>query len=99
MRGWAGKPGFGGGARTADRMEGTATTPMIYQLYQAQTDVLAPIRALARAGSGILRQFDLGGLTPPALRHTAAWFDMISDSRLTHHRPPFGIDTVRIGNA
>ena len=77
---------------------------MIYQLYQAQADVLAPIRALARAGSGILRQFDLGGLTPPAMRHAAAWFDMISDSRLTHHRPPFGIDTVplangRVGNA
>jgi poly(3-hydroxybutyrate) depolymerase len=80
-------------------MESTATTPMIYQLYQAQADVLAPIRALARSGSGILRQFDLGVLTPPVLRHAAALFDMISDSRLTHHRPPFGIDTVRIGNA
>jgi hypothetical protein len=39
-------------------MESTATTPMIYQLYQAQADVLARIRALAQTGSGILRQFD-----------------------------------------
>jgi poly(3-hydroxybutyrate) depolymerase len=71
---------------------------MIYQFFQAQADALAPIRALARTGAGLLRQFDFGALTPPALRHAAALFDMISDSRLTHHRPPFGIDTVRIGN-
>jgi len=63
-------------------MESTATTPMIYQLYQAQADVLAPIRALARTGSGILRQLDLGALTPPVLRHAAALFDLISDSTL-----------------
>jgi poly(3-hydroxybutyrate) depolymerase len=80
-------------------MEGTATTPMIYQLYQAQADVLAPVRALAQAGSGMLRQFDFGMLTPPMLRHAAAMFDMIADSRLTHRRPPFGIDTVQVGNA
>jgi len=60
---------------------------MIYQLYQAQADVMAPIRSLARAGSAILRQFDLGALTPPAMRHASALFDMISDSRLTHRRP------------
>jgi poly(3-hydroxybutyrate) depolymerase len=79
-------------------MEGTATAPMIYQLYQAQADVLARVRALAQTGSGILRQFDFGALTPPAMRHAAAFFDMISESRLTHHRPPFGIDTVQLGN-
>jgi poly(3-hydroxybutyrate) depolymerase len=33
------------------------------------------------------------------MRQAAAFFDMISDSRLTHHRPPFGIETVRLGNA
>src|SRR5580698_1300581 len=99
MRGYAGKPGLGGGAKNANRMESTATTPMIYQLYQAQADAIAPIRALAQTGSGILRQFDFGAFTPPMMRHAAAFFDMISDSRLTHHRPPFGIETTRIGNA
>jgi poly(3-hydroxybutyrate) depolymerase len=79
-------------------MESAAATPMIYQLYQAQADVLARVRALAQTGSGILRQFDFGALTPPAMRHAAAFFDMISESRLTHHRPPFGIDTVQLGN-
>jgi poly(3-hydroxybutyrate) depolymerase len=72
---------------------------MIYQLYQAQADALAPVRALAQSGAEILRQFDFGALTPPMMRHTLAMFDMISDGRLTHHRPPFGIETVRIGNA
>src|SRR5580658_3892250 len=100
--------GFGGGGygwRTAiaDRMaygmDHAATAPMIYQLYQAQADMLAPVRALAQAGSGLLRQFDFGVLTPPLLRHAAALFDMVAESRLTHHRPPFGIDTVRLGEA
>jgi poly(3-hydroxybutyrate) depolymerase len=79
-------------------MESTATTPMIYQLFQAQADALARIRAFAQAGSGILRQLDFGALTPPLMRHAAAFFDMISDSNLTHHRPPFGIETVQLGN-
>jgi poly(3-hydroxybutyrate) depolymerase len=79
-------------------MESTATTPMIYQLFQAQADALARIRAFAQAGSGILRQLDFGALTPPLMRHAAAFFDMISDSNLTHHRPPFAIETVQLGN-
>jgi poly(3-hydroxybutyrate) depolymerase len=85
--------------RMAYGMDNAATTPMIYQLYQAQADMLAPVRALAQAGSGLLRQFDFGVLTPPLLRHAAALFDMVAESRLTHHRPPFGIDTVRLGEA
>jgi poly(3-hydroxybutyrate) depolymerase len=80
-------------------MLGTTVTPMIYQLYQAQADALALTRALARTGAGLLRQWDLGDFTPPALRHAAALCDLISDGSLTHHRPPFGIETVRIGNA
>jgi poly(3-hydroxybutyrate) depolymerase len=80
-------------------MESAVTTPMIYQFFQAQADAMAPIRALAQTGSGILRQFDVGVLTPPFLRHAAALFDMIAESRLTHRRPPFGIETVRVGNA
>ena len=70
---------------------------MIYQLYQAQADALAPMRALAQTGADILRQLDFGAWTPPAMRHAAAMCDMISDGHLTHHRPPFGIDTTRIG--
>jgi poly(3-hydroxybutyrate) depolymerase len=80
-------------------MDHAATAPMIYQFYQAQADLLAPVRALAQTGSGLLRQFDFGVLTPPLLRHAAALFDMVAESRLTHHRPPFGIDTVRVGEA
>src|SRR5665213_423528 len=103
MRGCAGKPnsratGFDGRAASANRMESTATTPMIYQLFQAQADALARIRAFAQAGSGILRQLDFGVLTPPLMRQAAAFFDMISDSSLTHHRPPFGIETVQMDN-
>jgi poly(3-hydroxybutyrate) depolymerase len=79
-------------------MESTATTPMIYQFFQAQADALARLRAFAQAGAGILRQLDFGALTPPLMRQAAAFFDMISDSGLTHRRPPFVIETVQIGN-
>jgi poly(3-hydroxybutyrate) depolymerase len=88
--------------RNADRQGrklGTTTTPMIYQLYQAQADTMALMRALARTGSGLLRQLDLGIFTPPLMRHAAAVCDMISDGKLTHHRPPFGITTIGTGNS
>lgn len=97
MRGCGGKPSPARQPDIADRMQST-TTKMIYQLYQAQADAMAPIRALAESGAQLLRQLDLGAWTPPPLRHAAALCDMIADGRLTHHRPPFGIDTVRMGN-
>ena len=80
-------------------MTDKTTTPLIYQLYQAQADALVPVRAMAHTAAEILRQLDFGAWTPPALRQAAAICDMISDGQLTHHRPPFGMDKVRVGNA
>ncbi len=70
---------------------------MLYQAYQFYSDATIPARGLARLGVTALRPFTsntngrwLGNLT-------AAW-ELISRATLTHTRPPFGIETVRVGN-
>lgn len=72
---------------------------MLYQLYQAQADLMQPLRTLARYGEGLARVWDLNGYAPPALRHFRAACGLIADSAMTHHRPSFAIDHVRVGDA
>jgi poly(3-hydroxybutyrate) depolymerase len=70
---------------------------MLYRAYQLQDDMLAPMRQLAAATlsmSGSLRH-GLGALMPGQF---AAGLEMVSRYKLTHSRPPFGIETVRSGN-
>ncbi|WP_442582691.1 polyhydroxyalkanoate depolymerase [Mesorhizobium sp. ASY16-5R] len=70
---------------------------MLYQTYQMQDDLIAPIRSLANAvrslaGPGFLSfGSGLGG-------RFAAAMEMISRYQLTHTRPDFAISTVRVGN-
>jgi poly(3-hydroxybutyrate) depolymerase len=78
-------------------MHATPGPPMMYQLYQAQADLLLPMRQLARFGAGLTGLADLGACTP-MVRHIAAALTLFADSGLTHKRPPFGIDTVETGN-
>lgn len=65
---------------------------MIYQAYQAQVDLMTPIRAFAGAAAANLRSPALGCATDmPATKHTAAAFEMLSRAGLSHTRPPFDI--------
>ena len=73
-------------------------TPMIYDLYQAQTDLMAPMRRAAALAAGLLRPADLGPATPPGVRQMLAACDILSAGGLTHRRPPFGFAQVRVGN-
>lgn len=75
-----------------------AATPMIYQLYQAQADLLAPVRRAAALAAGLLRPADLGPVTLPALRQVLAACDILSAGGLTHRRPAFGFEQVRVGS-
>jgi poly(3-hydroxybutyrate) depolymerase len=70
---------------------------MLYQAYQAHVDWLAPAQAAARSAASYLTHgpFGLHGL--PALRKLAAGWELFSRARLTHERPPFGIDSVTVG--
>ena len=68
---------------------------MLYQAYQAHTDIMVPVRAfagMAVAASG-WRTMDVG-----VLRNLTAAYELISRSGLTHSRPPFGITSVTVGN-
>ncbi|HEY1930621.1 MAG TPA: polyhydroxyalkanoate depolymerase [Acetobacteraceae bacterium] len=76
----------------------TQRAGMMYQLYQAQADMLLPLRQLARFGAGMARQIDLGPYTPPMLRELGAGWGVFAELGLTHYRPPFEIDSVVLGN-
>ncbi len=69
---------------------------MLYLAYQLQSDIMTPVRAWAGMAA------NAGG--PPllnghaALRNLTAVYELISRAGLTHTRPPFGIDSVTVGN-
>src|SRR5437763_1837616 len=68
---------------------------MLYQAYQAHSDILVPVRTLAglaMAASG-WRPVD-----STVLRNLTAAYELIARSGLTHQRPHFGIDRVVVGN-
>jgi poly(3-hydroxybutyrate) depolymerase len=70
---------------------------MLYQAYQLEDDLVAPWRMLARALQATAGPnfWSFGeGLGRPV----AAALEMISRFRLTHTRPDFGIEAVRVGN-
>jgi poly(3-hydroxybutyrate) depolymerase len=72
------------------------TTRMLYLAYQAQADMMEPVRSLART---MLAGMINGSTTaPPAFRNMAAAYELIARAGLTHHRPAYGIETVKIGN-
>ncbi len=69
---------------------------MLYSAYQAQSDLLAPMRAMSALTAGAL-----GGLRPPVgdrwlVRNTLATSEIVARFGLTHRRPSFGIDSVLV---
>jgi poly(3-hydroxybutyrate) depolymerase len=71
---------------------------MIYQMYQAQADIMDPLRMMARTSSSLLRT-----VTPKApygigLRHINAALDVFGNSGTTHKRPSYAINKVMVGN-
>jgi len=70
---------------------------MLYYAYQAQDDLMGPIRATARAAH--IAVGSPGGyvapLAPPRL--SAAW-QIVARCGLSHVRPSYGIDRVPVGN-
>jgi poly(3-hydroxybutyrate) depolymerase len=69
---------------------------MMYQLYQAQADLLFPLRQFARIGASLARWAECGACSPPLMRHITAGLTMFADTGLTHARPSFGIDVVAV---
>jgi polyhydroxyalkanoate depolymerase len=70
---------------------------MLYQAYQLQDDLVAPFRAFAET-SLALSEAMAARLGVGMPRHFAAALEMLTRYRLSHARPSFEIDTVRVGN-
>ena len=71
---------------------------MLYEAYQAQRDVTAPVRAMATLAVRLLEGLPAPMAELPAVRLAAAANEMVARSALTHARPEFGIDRVGSGN-
>ena len=70
---------------------------MLYQAYQYYHHVTLPAREFAHVGASALRPF-LDNGNYGWLRNLSAACELIARARLTHTRPPFGIDRVIVGN-
>jgi polyhydroxyalkanoate depolymerase len=71
---------------------------MLYQAYQAHSDIMVPVRALAGMTSRTLGQKLNGSLRPSALSNLTAAYELIARAGLTHSRPAYDIASVTVGN-
>jgi polyhydroxyalkanoate depolymerase len=70
---------------------------MLYQAYQASADALLPLRAAAETAMWIFDQKWPGIGSSAMQRSMAAAWALFARTRLTHHRPAFGIDSTVYG--
>ena len=71
---------------------------MMYDAYQAQSDLLAPLRLWAGVANAALKELpDRFGGQSLLVRASAAAAEMVSRGQLTHDRPPYGVDSITIG--
>src|SRR5258706_11907382 len=83
------------GMHIAHQLSGTRGS-MLYQSFQAFTDLAHPVRAMAAALS---RGMGTDWATSPidhSLRKLAATYELIALGKLTHSRPDFGISAVAV---
>ena len=70
---------------------------MLYVAYQAHSDFMVPVRRLADFAIKALAPAQFAGTTAFTRNLTAA-YELIARAGLSHDRPPFGIDSVMVGN-
>jgi poly(3-hydroxybutyrate) depolymerase len=80
------------------RSAGTAGDVMLYQAYQAHSDIMVPVRAFAGMAIKSMGEKLNGSARPSALSNLTAAYELIARAGLTHTRPPYGIDSVTVGN-
>jgi poly(3-hydroxybutyrate) depolymerase len=68
----------------------------MYEAYQAHADWMWPLRTFARSTLPWLRDESLGLAKVDSHRKFAAMLEVIKLGEITHHRPPFGIDSVNV---
>ena len=71
---------------------------MLYQAYQAHSDIMVPVRAFADTAARAGRLHINGAARPTPLSNLTAAYELIAWAGLTHVRPDYGIESVRVGN-
>jgi polyhydroxyalkanoate depolymerase len=71
---------------------------MLYQAYLAHSDIMVPVRLLAASACRAIGPPLAGDAGRTTLRNLTAVYELIARAGLTHQRPPFGIDQVKVGN-
>jgi poly(3-hydroxybutyrate) depolymerase len=71
---------------------------MLYQAYQAHSDIMVPVRAFAGEALKSIGAKLNGSMRPSGLSNLTAAYELITRAGLTHTRPPYGIDSVMVGN-
>ena len=66
----------------------------MYQAFQAQSDILGPIRLMAQVANGWLTQPFVSDA--PGARAMAAALELVARAGTTHSRPPFAIHKVKV---
>ena len=71
---------------------------MLYQAYQAHADIMRPVRWFAGFAAMSVGETLNGSARPNALSNLSAAYELIGRAGLTHERPAYGIDSVRVEN-
>jgi len=69
---------------------------MMYQAYQAQSDLMWPLRTMAKLSVPMLQDATFGIAGQPTARQAAAAFRVLELAEVTHRRPPWRIDHVMV---
>ncbi len=69
---------------------------LIYLAYQAASDIMEPMRAMAAAWTAALAPLDAEAAHTFAWRRFAAGCELLARAGLSHHRPAFGISSVTV---
>lgn len=70
---------------------------MLYLAYQTPSDLMEPVRGLARTALATYRSW-VGAGESPLWRNLAAAWELVARAKLTHVRPAYGIDRITVGN-
>src|SRR5207248_1883299 len=75
-----------------------AMSPMLYRSFQAASDMLAPARLAAGLATSAFAVAPPWLRGMPALSPLSASCELLTRAGLTHHRPNYGIGSVRVGD-
>jgi poly(3-hydroxybutyrate) depolymerase len=71
---------------------------MLYAAYQAHSDIMGPVRALAGIAAHSIGNFGIGMPGHGTVRNLTAAYELIARAGLSHSRPAFNINYVTAGN-